>query len=167
MNAGRFAATLTVAVVLLTALLSGPLVGAVDLTKEPPVDTDFNPGQGSANVTVLSVPETGTLKQFEFGAGAYYLRMDAMEVNVTAVEGQPLLVYKLRSSDLTFVSSTNTFLNESSTGPMTVPFREDTIQRERVNASRDSYTMELVVGVLANDTERVIQRSNVTVEVER
>lgn len=167
MNPGRLTVFATVAIVVFTALLSGPLVGAVDLTEDSEVDTSFNPGQGSANVTVLSVPERGTLERYEFGAGAYYLRMGEMEVNVTAVEGQPILVYKLRSADLTFVSSTNTFLNESSTGPMTVPFREDTIQGERVDESRDEYTMELVVGVLANDEERVIQRTNVTVEVER
>jgi hypothetical protein len=50
---------------------------------------------------------------------------------------------------------------------MSVPFAEDTVQRERVNESVEEYPAEIVVGVLANDEERVVQRTNVTVGVKR
>ncbi|MFC7227740.1 hypothetical protein N0B31_10025 [Salinirubellus salinus] len=167
MQAGRLAATLTVAVVLVTSLLSGPLVGAADLSPAPEVDDSFGPGQGSMNVTVHSVPDEARLVQSDFGAGAYFLRLDSADVTLSNVVGQPILVYKLRVSGLVFVSSRNTFVTEADEGRMTVPFAEDTVQRERVNESVEEYPAEIVVGVLANDEERVVHRTNVTVEVKR
>jgi hypothetical protein len=167
MQAGRVAATVTVAVILLVSLVSGPLVGAVDLSPAPEIDESFGPGQGSMNVTVHSVPDEARLVESDFGAGAYFLRMDPVDVTLSEIRGQPILVYKLRISGLTFVSSRNTFATEADEGRMSVPFAEDTVQRERVNESVEEYPAEIVVGVLANDEERVVQRTNVTVGVKR
>jgi hypothetical protein len=156
-----------VAVVLVTSLLSGPLIGAADLTPAPEIDDSFGPGQGSMNVTVHSVPDQARLVESDFGAGAYFLRMDSADVTLSNVRGQPILVYKLRISGLIFVSSRNTFVTEADEGRMSVPFAEDTVQRERMNESVQEYPAEIVVGVLANDEERVVHRTNVTVEVQR
>jgi hypothetical protein len=167
MQAGRLAATLVVAVVLVTSLLSGPLVGATDLSPAPEIDDSFGPGQGSMNVTIHSVPDEARLVQSDFGAGAYSLKMAPADVTLSNIRGQPILVYKLRVSGLVFVSSRNTFVNESDKGRMSVPFADDTVQRERVNESVEQYPAEIVIGVLANDEERVVHRTNVTVEVKR
>jgi hypothetical protein len=167
MQAGRLAATLVVAVVLVTSLLSGPLVAGMDLSPAPEIGDSFGPGQGSMNVTVHSVPDEARLVEDDFGAGAYSLKMEPADVTLANIRGQPILVYKLRVYDLVFVSSRNTFVNESDEGRMSVPFADDTVQRERVNESVDEYPAEIVIGVLANDEERVVHRTNVTIEVMR
>jgi hypothetical protein len=167
MHAGRLATTLTVAVVLITSLLSGPLVASVDFSPTPEIDDAFGPGQGSMNITVHSVPEEARLVETNFGAGAYELRMGPANVTLTNIVGQPILVYKLRVQGLVFVSSRNTFVTQNDTGQMTVPFADDTVQRERVDPAVEEYPAEIVVGVLANGEERVVQRTNVTVEVRR
>jgi hypothetical protein len=167
MQVGRLAAALTVAVVLVTSLISGPLVGAADLSPAPGVDDSFGPGQGSMNVTVHSVPDEARLVESDFGAGAYFLRMDSADVTLSEIRGQPILVYKLRVYDLVFVSSRNTFVMEADEGRMSIPFAEDTVQRERVDDDVEEYPAEIVVGVLANGEERVVQRTNITVQVKR
>jgi hypothetical protein len=167
MQAGRLAATLAVGVVLATSLLSGPLVGAADLSSAPEIDNSFGPGQGSMNVTVHTVPDEARLVKSDFGAGAYFLRMSPADVTVSEIRGQPILVYKLRISGLVFVSSRNTFVTEADEGRMTVPFAEDTVQRERVNPDVEEYPAEIVIGVLVNGEEQVVQRTNVTVEVKQ
>jgi hypothetical protein len=119
------------------------------------------------NVTVHSVPDEARLVEADFGAGAYFLRMDPADVTLSNVVGQPILVYKLRVPGLVFVSSRNTFVTDTDEGQMSVPFDEDTVQRERVDPEAEEYPAEIIVGVLANGTERVVHRTNVTVEVGR
>lgn len=169
MRIGRASVSATIVLILATALISGPMVGQVDFT--PTADsgtggtTDFNPGQGSVDVTVISAPETAMLKSSRFGAGTYTLQMGSMRVSLSNVTGQPILVYKIEISKLELMSGTSTFLNESSAGQMTVPFRGSTIEGSQVDSTRDAYNGRLIVGVLVNGSERTVYQQNVTVEV--
>lgn len=151
----------TVALIAGIALVSGPLVGAVDFTHER--EKTFAPGTGSADVTVLSTPERVRLDRGSFGSGAYYLQVPAAEVRVRTVTGQPMLAYKVRIPDLGYTRSTVHFLDGDTEGRMTVSLETDSLAPEEID--RESYSGEIVVLVRADDGDEVLYRGPVTVEV--
>lgn len=152
----------TVALLLAVTLLSGPLVGAVDLTPDRE-EREFAPGAGTVEASVVSVPSNATLDRGAYGSGAYYLRVPEATVDVAAVTGQPMLVYKLRIPELGYVRGTTHFLDESSTGRRTIALDEATLAPEEID--RDRYRGELLVLTRTDSGDRTISRTNVTVEV--
>lgn len=161
MDDARVAVYAAVAIVLGTALVSGPLVGAVDFTHER--GETFAPGSGSADVSVVSTPERARLDRGSFGSGAYNLRVPDATVRITAVSGQPILVYKIRIPDLGYTRSTAHFLDSSSEGRTTVSIEADALDPDGID--RDSYPGELVVLVRADGGDEVLYRGPITVEV--
>lgn len=161
MDDARVAVYAAVALILGTALVSGPLVGAVDFTRER--EDTFAPGSGSADVSVVSTPERARLDRGSFGSGAYNLRVPDATVQIAAVSGQPMLVYKIRIPDLGYTRGTAHFLDSSSEGRMTVSIEEDALDPDDID--RDSYPGELVVLVRADGGDEVLYRGPVTVEV--
>lgn len=161
MDAARAAVYATVGVILGTVVVSGPLVGAVDLTTER--SGTFAPGTGSADVTVVAVPERARLEKGEFGAGAYYLRVPDATVRIDAIEGQPMLVYKIRIPDLAVTRGTTHFLDATNAGELALSLEATTFQPDEID--RASYRAELVVLVRGGDTERVLVERTITVTV--
>lgn len=151
----------TVALIAGTALVSGPLVGAVDFTHERA--GTFSPGSGSADLAVLSTPDRARLDRGSFGAGAYYLQVPDAEVRVEAVTGQPILAYKIRIPDLGYTRSTVHFLDAETQGRLTVSIEKDALAPEEID--RDSYSGEIVVLVRTDGGEDVLYRGPVTVAV--
>ncbi|WP_372480586.1 hypothetical protein ACAH01_06245 [Halomicrobium sp. HM KBTZ05] len=149
-----------VGLVAVTTLVSGPLVGAVDLTSDAET-----PAYGSGSVTVesASLPERATLTAGRFGAGEYTLRVPDATVAITAVEGRPLLVYRLEIDERGYTRSTTHFLSTESVGSYAASMSDDTFPPDTVN--RTSYEGRLQVVVRANDTSRVVAERSTTVEV--
>ena len=158
MNRERAVLAATVGIILAVTVVSGPLVG-VSLTSEQ----SFDPGSGSVDATVVSAPDTATLKQGSHGAGVYYLRADPVDLEVTNVSGQPSIIYELYLPEQGYTASSLTFIDDEATGEVAVEFDPVTMEADRVDA--DAY--DAVLRVLVNDDrgERPVLERDVTVEV--
>lgn len=165
MEADRWAVPLTVLIVVLASVASGPLVGAVDLTHEQDV-LALDPGNGSVTVSNVEVPEDRFgVERGRFGSELHYLQTPPVRVNVSEVEGQPLLTYEVRVEKLGYVGVRTYFLGEDvqRSGGLTVKIPRNQI-RSAVESDR-TYRAELILSVRETTGRRVIHRQNVTVEV--
>jgi len=151
-----------VALLLAVVVLTGPLVGAVDLTH----DSEMT-GLGQGTVSVSSVSTTGSvdLKRGDYGAGTYYLSTPPARATVTAISGRPMLVYSIEIFGLNYKRSTTHFLSADDTGDLTLTITRDSLTSDTVE--NDSYDGQLRVLARTNGTDRLLHRRNVTVEVER
>lgn len=160
MDAERATIWGVVGLVVVTTLVSGPLVGAVDLTTEPD-----RPALGSGSVTVASasLPERATLTAGRFGADEYTLAVPDATVEITAVDGRPILVYRLSIRERGYTRSTTHFLSDRNTGPYALSLADDSFPPSTVQ--NDSYAGHLQVIVRANGTSRVVAEQAIPVEV--
>lgn len=166
MDIARVAVWLTVGIIVSVTIISGPLVGAVDFTPNTSNDDGtFAPGTGKVDVEVHSLPTEAKLEKGSYGAGAYYLRVPDATVNIKRVEGQPMLVYKLRIPEMGFSRGTTHFLDAGTAGTRNIALEEGTLAPDKV--TKDSYAGELLILVRAGDGERIVTRQNVTVDVRR
>lgn len=161
MDTARATVCTTVILILLTTLISGPLVGTVDFTTEH--ERTFAPGTGQADITVMAVPERARLEQGRYGSGAYYLRIPDATVQIDAIEGQPMLVYKIRLPELGITHATTHFLDETIDGEMALSIRETTFDPDEIN--QEIYPGELIILVRTDNSDVVLYRGNVTVDV--
>lgn len=168
MEPHRIAVYATVAVVVGVAIASGPLVGAVDLTREsadPGDGADAGvPGEGSVDVAVESLPETARLDRGEYGAAAYTLRVPDAHVRLSNVTGQPLVVYKIQLSALGYTAGTVHFVTAEHAGPFRLQLESDTVPPDGID--RDRYEGRLTV-LVRGDGERIVERRSITVRVGR
>lgn len=105
MEIGRVTVAVVVAVVAVTAVASGPLVGAIDLTGASP---GLSPpsGTGDAEVTVVTAPvEDYAFEQGRFGATVYHVDAPPFVVDVDDVEGNPTLRYTIDVRDAGFTTT--------------------------------------------------------------
>jgi hypothetical protein len=153
----------TVGVILLTVLVSGPLVGAVDLTQSSTVDGV--PGDGTVTVESVSIPGAETrMYSGRFGAETIYLDLPDARLDVDGVRGRPIVTYTASVPNLSTTSGRTYFLQEDSD--------EVVLQIERPGfgpeqVTRDAYEVELEVVVRDSAGEQVVYRETVTAEVER
>jgi hypothetical protein len=162
MNSIRLLLSLVACSVLVTSLLLGPLVGAVDLRSEV---SDQIPGDGSADIDILSLPEEGQLKPKPYLTGGYVVSLPSGVVKVSKRSGYPLLVYKLRIPSVWYVAVTTYVLDESSTGRQTMTLDEPVLNR--TSLSRDSYGGQLLVIGRSNGHDTIVSRRNVTLWVDQ
>ena len=159
---------LLVALICVTAVISGPLVSQIDLTASASgsgdTQTDGTLGDGSASVAVDSLPAEATLTPGRFDSEAYYLETPQIEVTAESVTGRPILVCQLDIPALGYSTSRLAFLNESATGPHTFQFETGPFGAEQLD--NESYRGELSVFLRANGEKEVIASQNVTVVVE-
>lgn len=149
--------------VLVVTLVSGPLIGAVDLTQEPrgcsaPV------GTGSATVTADSLPDSATISKGQFGGDTYYLRVPDGEITVTDVTGQPVLSYTLSIEGLGRSAGPTLFLCADQSNQQPLSIQRRTIDDAKLDA--DSYEGTLTL-VLRGDDETLVREKSITVEVQR
>lgn len=150
----------TVLVVVAVGVLSGPLVGAVDLTTEPPDPEAL--GTGAATVDVESVPTDARLDETAY-SGAYALEIPAATVAVSNVTGEPMLVYRLRIPELGAQRSTVFFLDGETEGELALSIESESVDAERI--TQDEYDAELRLLLRADGDDEVLHESDVTVEV--
>jgi len=162
----RWVAYGVVGLVLSVTLLSGPLVGAVDLSYERSAfdySPDENLGDGTVDVTVRGMPDTLYLVQGDYGAQSYRLQVPPASVDVTSVEGHPLLSYKIRFPAMGLIRVTPTFLSPGDTGVMDLEIDSETYAPDAV--TEDEYEAQLILLKRENGTMTVIEERTVTVEV--
>jgi hypothetical protein len=158
---------LLVALVCVTAVVSGPLVPSVDFTDSEPgsagLQSDGALGSGSASVSVQEFPDRAHFTEGEFDSGAYYLSSPPLRVTAESITGRPILVCQLDIPTLGYSTSRLAFLNESANGTHVFQFDAGPISAEKLDATE--YSGEFSVFVRANGEKKVIASRNVTVVV--
>jgi hypothetical protein len=150
----------TLAVIIAISLASGPLIGAVDLTREPSLS---GLGTGSLTVTTASVPDTATLTRESPDAAVYRLDVPDATVTIATATGRPVLAYRVRIAGLAYTRTTVHFPSAGATGRTRVAFADDSFLSDRVGAARYDGSVRLVLRT--NDTERTLANGSLDVEV--
>ena len=151
-----------VAVVVVTAVVSGPLVSAVDLTGTGSFDT-ATAGTGSVDVGEVTLPESGEISAGRFGTNATYLRVPAASVEIQRVIGQPILTYRLSVPELGYTRESVSFVTERNEGQFSLTLGEASL--DSADVSRESYTGDLSINVRSDTGSRTVANGTVTIEV--
>jgi len=151
-----------VAVLVGVLLLTGPVTGVVDVTERNPTTV----GDGNATVTIehLDTDEL-VIDEGRFGAAVPYLRLPAVTVQVSDVDGHPRIVYRIQVRSLKIESVTTELLTAGNSGTVKLDPRARALDPDGVSADRYRATIELRVQSFDSDT--TIYRTNETVEVRR
>lgn len=162
MDTDRLIVAAVVGVIVVTSLLSGPVVGVLDVD---PADrqSDFAPGEGTATVGNVSVPDHATLAPGEFGAGSYYLEVPAASATVEAVRGRPILSYSIEIDALGYKLGSNHYLSAENQGRIHLTISPASFDPDRF--SRERYDGRIAVTLRTTEGSTTLEASNVTVEV--
>lgn len=159
MDAARGTAVAVGTLIVVTALVSGPLVPGITLT-----DTQRPAyGEGTATVASVEFPERATIEQGGFGSESNYLVVPPATVEFETFEGAPVLTYKIEIPTLNYSRGTTHFLS-----PDTGPQYEATLQSDsldRLPAQRTEFDATLSIWIEASDGRSRVARQNTTVEV--
>lgn len=157
---------LTVSLVLLVSLISGPLVGAVDFSRdrETGLDPGFVPGEGHASVDVVSVPDRGRLVPARFAANGYWVRVPNATVDVSNLTGYPMVVYKVRIPALTYVAGTTHVFYEEYTGVQTLSMDRLTVNSTGLPRGHH-YDAELLIIKREYERDEILYHGNISLAV--
>jgi len=150
--------------VVLVTLVSGPLVGAVDLTQEPRGCT-AQIGSGTADISVESLPDSATISKGQFGAETYYLEVPDGSVRATNVSGQPILSYTISIPELSRSAGPTLFLCAHQSARQQLSIQRLTIDESELDA--DSYDASLTLLLRGDGEEITVREQSITVEVQR
>lgn len=144
----------------LSAIVSGPFVGAVDLTR-----AETPPGTGTAEVTVESVPAADiVLERGEFDAGRYHLTALPAVVSVGSVEGNPVLRYSVDIPNLWFTVSSRYELAGSGGDRVELRPNPSGVSPQRV--TQDRYNATVSIWLQTDDLQRDLVQQQIVIEVE-
>jgi hypothetical protein len=160
MDSGR-AAVLTVVglVVVVTAATATPLWTVPEENDLPPL------GEGTASVSVVSTPDRATLDAGRQGGDVYYLDVTQTTVQVSQLQGNPILTYSIDIDRLGYSRSSVTSLAESGEGETRLSIARDAI--DGANLDRDQYQGRLRLVLRGDGGEETLFTENITVEVRR
>jgi hypothetical protein len=150
----------TLVLILGTGVLSGPLVGGVDLTPDP-AEPQF--GDGTVEVTSIELPENATLLTPRFGAGKATVRVPPARLQLTNVSGSPRLMYIIEIQGLTYTRSTATTVTAENEGTFDLTIEDGQLTADQISNSR--YRGELTVEMWSNGCSRQLAQQNISVEV--
>lgn len=152
-----------IAVVGVTAIVSGPLVGAVDLTSADRVESSVGVS-GSVDVGDVDFPGDFELEAGRFGADTYYLRVPDATVELRRVIDQVVVTYRLSIADLGFTRESVFFVTERNEGTFALTMGETTI--DPADVANDTYEGELSVNVRSDTVSRTVANETITIEVD-
>lgn len=151
----------TVGIIVLVTVVSGPIVGAVDFTHQ----AESSPGDGTVELSVLSIPTNNA--RFEpgrYGSTGHILRVPDAVVSVDAIRGEPVIIYKIRIPGLSYVRLSIHLPNEKHRGDRyRLSLEPDNFASERL--TRETYDAELLIVVRERNTAQTIAKTNISVEV--
>ena len=168
MDIARAAPLAVVAVIALTALVSGPAT-PLDLTPDTnPCDGDVRAQVGNATVEVRSLPERATLTQAGYGARVWSLSVPQAVVNVSDVDGRPALSYRIFIPDLGRQVGSRTVVSRCTTGQLSLAVGDSTFDPDAVRPGAYNATVSVVYrGTDAGgQVERTLAERTITVVVE-
>lgn len=159
MHRSRLFAVAVVAVIVSVPVLSGPAVGFIDLTTRNLEGV----GQGSATVDGVETPDTGRFDR-ALSADHYVMKVPDARIHVAAIQGRPLVAYKVSVPALGYSRGTTHFLSDDDTGWVSISLQSETFAPDRIE--RSSYEAELSVILRGNGTEEVLHEGPITLEVD-
>jgi hypothetical protein len=160
MSVPRPIAALAVGIAVL-AVVSGPLVGAVDLTRATPPA-----GAGDATVSVESVPaDRIVLERSRFGAGRYHLSAPPAVVALDSVEGNPVVRYTIDIPQL-WVTATSRY-PLADRGGQRLRLRPNPLGISPRRITQDRYNATVAIWLRTDDRERDLIQRRITIEVKR
>jgi len=158
MDRSRLAVWGAVALICCVPVLSGPVVGLVDLTKAPLEGV----GDGSATIDDVQTPDTARFDR-ALSSDSYVLKVPDARIHVAAIEGRPLVSYKLSIPAMQYSRATTHFLSADDTGWVDISLARETFAP--ANVTQSSYEAELSLILRVNDTKQVLHDGPITVEV--
>lgn len=161
MERSRGLAVTATLLVVVVAVVSGPLVGAVDLSTEPTWPAP--PGQGSADVQVVDVPGTAVLERGDFGAGTYHLTGPSPQIEVGSVTGNPLLEFVIHIPRLGFTDIKSVELRRVPHQTVEPDYRPVELSPSLIDRASYNGTIEIR---LQSDEFEILAEAPVTVEVQ-
>jgi hypothetical protein len=147
-----------VALICCVPVLSGPVVGLVDLTKAPLEGV----GDGSATIDDVQAPDTARFDR-ALSSDSYVLKVPDARIHVAAIEGRPLVSYKISIPAMQYSRATTHFLSTDDTGWVDISLARETFGP--ANVTQSSYEAELSLILRVNDTKQVLHDDPITVEV--
>ncbi|SDM94280.1 hypothetical protein SAMN04487949_2927 [Halogranum gelatinilyticum] len=167
MNRPRTVVLSTLFVFLCVSVVSGPLVGGVDLTPQrtdarfPGVDAET----GTLSVSDTAVPAEGyRLERGVAGSGVYTLSVPAATVEVESITGTVTVIYQLEIREIGYASQSLYTLDANSPETVTLAVSQQSIEADKIE--QEEYAATATVSVRSNGTTRVLETANVTVDVE-
>jgi hypothetical protein len=158
MDRSRLLVAVSVTVIFGVTLVSGPVVGAVDLTT-PRIDGAV--GQGNMTVSSVDAPDTGRIDR-GLQSESYYLKVPDARLSVASIEGKPVVTYAISIPGLNYTRSTAHFLSAEDDGKVALSLAKDTLSDQRVNELSYEGTLSVV---LRGDDDREIYEDAISVEV--
>jgi len=156
MDASRIVTLLSVAVVLGTLVVTGPLVGGTDAGRASP-----ELGEGTATVESVQLTGSPSFSPGRFGTGVVYLRIPDAAVEFASASGRSRLVYRVAVPALGFdrvgTASVDPGTTHRGVGMSDRAFAPDTLDRDR-------YRVNVTVRVQSFAVDRTVFHRNVTVE---
>lgn len=149
-----------VGVIVVTTVVSGPLVPGISLT-EPAEATAY--GEGNATISDVTFPERATFERASFGAQNYHLTVPPTTLQFSSLSGSPILSYRLEIESLNYTRTTTHFLGPSTGDAYRLTMQSDTFAVDRITAS--SYEGRLSVVKRDSSGDAVVAEGTVTVEV--
>ena len=159
MDTTRTVVALTVGLIVLVTAASGTPLFSLP---EGGFGAD-SPGQGTATVTVVSVPDRVTVEAGRQGGNVYYLRVPDAEVDVVDLRGNPILDYSVDIQALGFKRSSVHLLGSAGEGRLSVSLSETTLDPGQFE--REAYDARIELVVRGSEGGRTIYAGNATVEV--
>lgn len=158
MDASRAVTVLSVAVVLVTLVVTGPLVGGSDADR-----TTTELGDGTATVERVQLTDSPSFSSGRFGTGVVYLRIPDAAVEFTSTSGRSRLVYRVAVPALGF-DRVGTATVDSGTIRRQVTMSDRAFAPDTLD--RDRYRVNVTVRVQSFTVDRTVFRRNLTVGVD-
>ena len=156
MDVARVGTVLSVTVVLVTLVVTGPLVGVDAGTPEASL------GDGTATVEDVRLASPLTMTPGRFGTGVVYLRIPNAAVELSSVQGRSRLVYRVAVPALDF-NRVGTRTISSGATRTTVGMSDRAFVPETL--ANDSYRANVSVRLQSFAVDRTVFERNATVEV--
>ncbi|PSP39493.1 hypothetical protein BRC71_02710 [Halobacteriales archaeon QH_7_65_31] len=165
MDLTRVAPVALVAVIAVTALVSGPAT-PVDLTPDGSAcDGHVRSQVGNATTEIRSLPDSATLTQADYGARVWTLAVPPAVVTVSDVRGRPTLSYRIFIPELGRQVGSRAVVSRCTAGRLSLTVGESTFSPDEVRPGEYNATVSVVYrGTDAGrQVERTLARRNVTV----
>jgi hypothetical protein len=150
--------------VVLTAILSGPLVGMVDLTAADDADL-ASVDLGTATVSNASLPSQARFTRSTFGTESVYLEVPPATVDVESVNQRVHFSYQISIDALGYTRGTTHFIGPRHVGPHNLTIERRAFDPDRLTGER--YDAELTITLYESTGETSVAERNITVAVDR